>query len=68
MRNDLSHQTGHRKSNEAYQDVLDKLSDYDIVGMAWEEEPAKKVLPPGQKAGDMGATLSQSIDRLTGGR
>ena len=55
------------KDKEIYQDIVDKLSDYDIVSMAWEEEP-RTTPPPGQKTGDLGTTLSQSIDRLTGGR
>ena len=56
------------KNPQTYQNVVDALAEYDVVSVAWEEEPVKKTPPPGQKSDDLGATLSQSIDRLTGGR
>ena len=58
-----------QKNPQTYQEVVDKLADYDIVSVAWEDEPPKKATPPpGQKSDDLGTKLSQSIDRLTGGR
>lgn len=58
------------KSKEAWESVNQALADFDIVSMSWGEPapPPQPVKKASTKPEDLGTGLSQTIDRLTGGR